>query len=86
MQTVTFHDDYFEYTMPYAHYIWEGKLYLAPNGSSWAKKGETKQPSGKDLEYSTDVNPWATSHWEKAMARQDGQRLADDISDYIRKR
>lgn len=37
---------------PYAHYLHEGILYVSPTtGSSWAKKGEIKVPTGKELAY-----------------------------------
>lgn len=37
---------------PYAHYLHEGILYVSPTtGSSWAKKGEIKVPTGKELTY-----------------------------------
>lgn len=39
------------YNAPYAHYVWEGDLYLAENGSSWAKEGETKHSTGIKLTY-----------------------------------
>ena len=34
-----------KYTSPDAHYHYTGKLMLAENGSSWAKKGEKKHVS-----------------------------------------
>ena len=43
--------DYIEWNTPYAHYIYENELYLAENGSSWAKKGEKKYLAEKSLEY-----------------------------------
>lgn len=37
---------------PYAHYLYEGILYVSPTtGSAWAKQGEIKVPTGKDLTY-----------------------------------
>lgn len=37
---------------PYAHYLHEGILYVSPTtGSSWAKRGEIKVPTGKELTY-----------------------------------
>lgn len=37
---------------PYAHYLHEGILYVSPTtGSAWAKKGEIKVPTGKELTY-----------------------------------
>ncbi len=42
-----------EWNTPYAHYQYEGELYLSENGSSWAKKYEKKYPAGKPLSYHT---------------------------------
>ena len=52
---------------PYAHYMYMGELYLAPNGSSWAKKDEKKYPSGRPLQYSKEKHMLATKEWDKAM-------------------
>ena len=52
------------YNSPYAHYQWEGKLYVGENGSSWAKPGEIKKPTDKPLNYNKEQNPLATSHWQ----------------------
>lgn len=39
------------YSTPYARFLWHGKLMLAPNGSSWARKGEKKHVVNKDLKF-----------------------------------
>lgn len=75
--------DFVHYKSPYAHYQWEGELYLAENGSSYAKKNESKYPSGKPLEYHT---PGATSHWERAAMKAKGGQLAGDIEQYIKRK
>lgn len=37
---------------PYAHYLYEGILYVSPStGSAWAKKNEIKVPTSKELTY-----------------------------------
>lgn len=82
-QDVTITEECVTYNREYAHYMHEGELYLAPNGSSWAKSGEKKNPSGKPLSYTKDVHPLATSKWERAMAVAKGQQLADDIKGHI---
>ena len=38
---------------PYAHYQYEGELYLTEDGHSWANKGEKKYPTGTPLQYHT---------------------------------
>lgn len=54
----------FEYDSPYAHYQWEGDLYLTEDGRSWANKYEKKYPTGIPLKYH---HPGTTDHWfEKA--------------------
>ena len=58
------YSDYVEYNSPYAHYQYVGELYLAKNGSSWAKKWENKYPADTPLEQD---EPGTTDHWfEKA--------------------
>ncbi len=52
--------DTIEWYAPYAHYQYYGELYLAENGSSWAKKYEEKYPSGRLLSYRT---PGTGSMW-----------------------
>lgn len=39
------------YNAPYARYLYYGKLMVGANGSSWAKKGEKKRVTDKDLTY-----------------------------------
>lgn len=52
---------------PYAHYQYAGELYLAENGSSWARKYEKKFPAGKPLQYH---EPGTTDRWfEKAKEK-----------------
>lgn len=55
-----------EWNTPYAHYQYEGILYLAENGSSCAEKYDIKYPSDKMLEYH---QPGTGSKWfESAKA------------------
>jgi len=59
------------YTVPYAHYLYEGVLWVYPDtGSAWAPKGKRKVPTGRPLHISTAVNPKATSHWVEASKAQ----------------
>ena len=73
------------YESPYAHYQWEGELYVADNGSSWAKQGEIKHPTGIPLNYSKEQNPLATSHWEVPAYDAFKDVVANSISEYIRR-
>lgn len=41
------------YKTPYARFLYYGKLMVSPStGSAWAKPGEVKRPTQKDLKYS----------------------------------
>lgn len=40
---------------------------------------------GKGLSFSKDLHPLATNLWDKAMAVSDGQRLAEDIQEFIKR-
>lgn len=51
------------YSTPYARFLWHGKLMLAPNGSSWARKGEKKHVANQDLKFNQSVNPYAGKYW-----------------------
>lgn len=47
------------YEMPYAHYIYIGKLYVDPlTRSSWARKGVKKVPTAKDLDIKNGFRYW----------------------------
>ena len=47
------------YEMPYAHYIYIGKLYVDPEtGSPWARKGVKKVATDKDLIIKNGYSYW----------------------------
>ena len=70
-----------KYTSPYAHYQYTGKLMLAKNGSSWAKKGEKKYYTSKKLKYHTSGTG---DHWDKMMMQRRGKELVKDVENYIK--
>lgn len=73
-----------EYRSPYAHYQWEGELYVSSiTGSSFASQGEHKVPTGISLKQSGFKHPLATSHWEKAMWTAEGDKVVDAVQKYI---
>lgn len=81
-QTVTIDEDGVTYTMPYAHYQWEGIVY-GPNipireggivVGFFSPPGKPKSPTGRSLTYSREVHPNASAHWlEPAMAAHKAQ-------------
>ena len=63
------------YDTPYARYLWYGEVYgpnipIVENGEIVGYRSPPeKYPTGRSLQYNTDHNPLAGSHWcERAMA------------------
>lgn len=55
------------YSTPYARFQYMGKVMVDDRGSTWAKKGTKKHVINRDLVYSKERHPEATSKWyEKA--------------------
>ena len=67
---------------PFAHYLYEGILYVSPTtGSAWAKKNEIKVPTGKELTYAGA--PMRGKKWferMKADHKEDILRAAQAMS------
>ena len=59
---------------PYAHYQYEGELYLSENGSSWAKRGERKYPTGEPLEQHA---AGTSDHWFQRAKDQHKKQWID---------
>ena len=57
-----------EQASPYARYLYYGKLMVSKEtGSAWAKHGESKVLTDKDLVYSKASNPKAGKMWFERM-------------------
>lgn len=69
-----------KYTSPYAKYQYYGKLMLTKSGSSWAKKGEKKYVTSKNLKYHT---PGTGAKWEQIMLQRRKSDLIKDVQNYI---
>lgn len=70
-----------KYISPYAKYQYYGKLMLAKNGSSWAKKGEKKVETNKSLKYHTSgTGP----KWNEMMMQRNKNTLIKDVENYIK--
>ena len=81
------------YPGPYARYLYYGEVY-GPNipvfdddsgvpTRFFSPPGRKKHPTGRALQYRTDVNPLAGSHWferMKADHREDILREAKDVA------
>lgn len=83
------------YNLPYAHYQWEGKLYVDPitgkgafydkDYGFWSRPGVSKVPTNTPLNYSKEQNPLATSHWEVPAFAMYQNIVAQSVSVYIRR-
>ena len=76
-----------KYNSPYAHYQYEGVLYVSSRtGSPWAAKGEHKVKANpeKKLVYSKARHPLATNHWDKAMMAARKDDLTRAVQRYIK--
>lgn len=82
------------YTQPYAHYQYEGLVYgpnipIIENGviTGWFSPPEQqKHPTGDMLNYSTEAHPLASSHWDEAMLRDNGESFKSQITDILVRR
>lgn len=83
------------YVSPYAHYQWEGELYVDPKTGKgafydgeqfWSRPDVAKVPSGKPLHYSDFRHPLATSHWEEAMMTARKDDLVKSLDNYLKGR
>ena len=67
---------------PYAHYLYEGILYVSPTtGSAWAKKNEIKVPTGKELTYAGV--PMRGKKWLERMKSDHKEDILQSARDLI---
>lgn len=81
-------EGYVHYKSPYAHYQYEGVLYVSSlTGSSWARQGEykVKAEPERQLKHSKARHPKATSHWDKAMKTAYKDHLAQFYEKWLKK-
>ena len=70
-----------KYISPYTKYQYYGKLMLAKNGSSWAKKGEKKVLTSRNLKYHTSgTGP----KWNELMMQRNKNTLIKDVENFIK--
>lgn len=85
-QTVDITPEYVHYKSPYAHFQWEGLVFVDDRGSTYALPNHSKHPTNRELHHSPDHHPLATSHWEQAaMAAHKGD-LCQDIENFLKRR
>lgn len=70
-----------KYISSYSKVQYYGKLMLTKNGSSWAKKGEKKVLTSRNLKYHTfGTGP----KWDKLMMQRNKNTLIKDLENYIK--
>lgn len=75
------------YNSPYAHYQYEGILYVSSkNGSAWAAQGEHKVPTDRKLTYGKSRHPLATDHWDRAMMIARKSDLVSAYQSWLKRR
>lgn len=70
-----------KYVSPYAKYQYHGKLMLTKNGSAWAKLGEIKVQTNKNLKYHSSGRG---AKWDKLMLQLRKNDLVRDVTNYIK--
>lgn len=85
-QTVEILPECVHYKSPYAHFQWNGKVFVDDRGSTWARRNESKHETSRDLHYSPDQHPLSTSHWDRAMWAAKGDEFCRDIEAYLRRK
>ena len=86
------------YVQPYSHYMYNGEVYVDPvykaggftndDGETFfSRKGVKKIPGGRPLNYRTDMNPYATDHWDRKAANAgQAEKLALAATKYLKRR
>lgn len=75
------YDESIIYYAPYAQYQWYGKLMVSPSGSAWAKAGEQKVLTERDLKY--QGAPLRGPKWVQRAWIDNGKEVVDGIQRYI---
>ena len=97
MQTVDYRPFTFTYKQPYAHYMYNGKVYVDPalhvsgftndGGATWFSRKDIKKiPTDRSFNYRKDPNPYATDHWDVAAEKSgQKQKLIISVNKYLRR-
>lgn len=72
------------YSTPYARFQYMGKVMVDDRGSTYAKKGSKKHVISKNLVYSKDRHPQATSHWYEASESRYKNKWVQLVKDVVK--
>ena len=82
------------YKKPYAHYQYEGQVYgpnipIIEDGVivGWfSPPRQKKHPTGASINYSKEVHPLASAHWDEAMYRDKKDEFDNAVQDILVRR
>lgn len=88
---VVFRPKEIEHMAPYAHYMYEGKVYgpnipISEGGAItgfYSPRNRPKSPTGKSLKYSHGQHPKACAKWDQAAAPTQLPKLVDSMQGYV---
>lgn len=83
--------DYVRYISPYAHYQYVGMVYgpnipIYENGDivGWfSPPGRKKHPTGKPIQYGTELHPLATKEWDKVAMQTQLDNFTESVKAII---
>ena len=81
--------------VPYGQFLYRGKVmvdlrtgaagFMTPEG--WrSRKGCTKVPTDRNLQYTRIKNPMAGPYWDRTLCACEGKAMAADLQRYINRR
>lgn len=74
------------YPAPYARFLYYGKVMIDPNtGSTWARKGETKVVTDRNLVFTKQHHPQAQDHWFEASKAQNADKWVEVAQKAVRR-
>ena len=81
--------------VPYGQVLYRGKVMVDPRTGAagfmtpegWrSRKGCTKVPTGRNLQYTRTKNPKAGPYWDRTLCACEGRAMAADLQRYINRR
>ena len=87
MQGKNYEKSHFHFSGPHSSFLYEGKVMVGDvTGSAWAKEGETKHATSKNLNYTKSPHPKAGPHWGRQVQQNDVKAIAKEVEAYIKNR
>lgn len=89
-KNVSIEENSITYQSPYAHYQYNGKLYVdtktkkgafySPDYGFWSRPNVPKEPTDIDLQYHT---PGTGPHWDKRMKSAEIETVIQEVQNYV---